>query len=810
MVETSRLSTDDLKVCCTGEQFSFDSTEELDELDEVIGQDRAVEAVEFGVSIQSPGYNMFALGEKGIGKKQTTEEFLQRKASEQTVPSDWIYVNNFERPDQPHAIELPSGEGKAFRDDMDDFVDQLRTDVPQAFDREEYQQEQQKIQKAYEQKRKKLLQQLDQKAQEYDFTVVNTPGGPMLAPMVNGEVMTPDEFGELDDEEREKIEDRREELEEEQQEIRDEILEEQNKAREEIRELDKRVIKMAVEGLIETLRDRYEDQEKIQSYLDAVMENLLDNVDMFKQLKQMEQGGQSQMAMLMQQGQEQPNFDRYRVNLLVDNSELDGAPVVYESNPTYYNLLGRIEHEGGMNELRTDFTMIKEGALHQANGGYLILEAKDILTQPFAWEGLKRALKNRQIHTEPMGLEYRTIQTRTLDPEAIPLNVNVVLLGNSMLYHLLYTYDEDFQELFKVKADFANLMDRDEEVMKQYAKFIGNLCEEEDLSHFDPTGVAQILEEAIRDVGDQEKLTARTNHVADLVREASFWAGKDGSEQVSRKHVQEAVDHQIYRSNRVDERIRELIEEGTILIDIDESVVGQVNGLSVMQLGDYSFGKPSRITARVYAGREGVVNIDREVDLGGQIHNKGVMILSGYLGGEFAGDRPLALSASLTFEQTYQEVDGDSASSTELYAILSALAEVSLRQDIAVTGSVNQRGEVQAIGGVNEKIEGFYKVCKENGLTGEQGVLIPKSNVKNLMLRDEVVEAVEEDHFHVYPVSHVDEGIEILTGKPAGERQDDGTFPEDSIKGMVEARLKELAEIAESSSDSPTETSEEV
>ncbi len=799
MDQNNRLDPEKLQICCTADQFDFDSTEELEKLDETIGQNRAIESVEFGIDINSPGFNIFAYGKKGTGKHQTVKEYLERKAKDRPSPDDWVYVNNFENPDQPQAIQLPCGVGKELRDDMETFVNQLRTEVPESFDSDEYKQEQQKIKKSFEQKRKELLQELEQKAQEHDFTVVNTPGGPMLAPLVDGDVMTPDEFGQLEEERREEIEERREELETEQQDIRNQILEAQKKAREEIRELDRRIITMAVEGLINELREDYEEHDQIQNFLDEVMNDLLDNVQMFKQIKEMEgaqQGGMPAMMMAGMSGMNQPNFDKYRVNLLVDNSESDGAPVVYESNPTYYNLLGRIEHEGQMGELKTDFTMIKKGALHEANGGYLMIEAKDILTQPFAWEGLKRALKNNSIQTEPMGQEYRAIQTRTLDPESIPLEVDVVLLGSERLYHMLYQLDEDFQELYKVKADFADLMDRTPDIMEKYAQFIGDLCDEEDLTHFDPSGVARVVEEGIREVGDQEKISTHFHEIADLVREANYWGNRQGNGLVSRDDVDKAVEHQIFRSNRVEERIRELIEKGTILIDTDEEVVGQVNGLAVLQLGDYAFGKPSRITARVYAGKEGVVNIDRQVELGGRIHNKGVMILAGYLGGEFASERPLALSASLTFEQTYEEVDGDSASSTELYALLSALAEVPIRQDIAVTGSVNQQGEVQAIGGVNEKIEGFYRVCKEKGFTGEQGVMIPESNVQNLMLRDEIVDAVEEEEFHIYPVSHVDEGIEILTRQPAGERDEDGSFPDDTIKGKVENRLEELSQIA--------------
>lgn len=793
MSEELRLSEDQLMRDVDEDQFSFDSTEELDSLEKVIGQERAVKSVRFGVNIDTKGYNIFALGSRGTGKTSIIQNFLDREAEDQEVPSDLVYVNNFDRPDQPRAIQLPSGMGKEFQDDVDHLISELKTEVPEAFDSEEYQEERKRIQKEFQNTRRELMEELESEAREMDFTLLNTPGGPMLAPLVDGEVMTPDQFSQLEDEKREQFEDRRSELQETQEEIQQKIEEHRQEAREKIQELDQRIIRNSVEGLIRKLREKYQEHEQIMGFLEEILDNLLENVDMFKHMKN---GGnqQQQISMQLMGGRNQPDFDKYRVNLMVDHGETEGAPVVWESNPTYYNLLGRIEHEGNLQGLRTDFNMIKPGALHRANGGYLIVDAQSLLTKPFAWEGLKRALENEEIKTESMGQEYRAIQTKTLEPETIPLDITVVLMGNPRLYYLLYQMDDEFGELFKVKADFAEDTDFENHLPEQYAQFVSTLCEEEELPHFDPSGVARLMEEGIRKAGDTSKISTQFGELKDLVRQACYWAGKEGNMPVQRSNVQKAIEEQIYRSNRLEERVREMIDDGTIMIDTEGEVVGQINGLSVQPLGDYQFGKPTRITARTFAGEEGVVAIDREADLGGEIHNKGVLILKGYLGGEFALKDPLMLSASITFEQTYSEIDGDSASSTELYALLSSLSGVPIRQELAVTGSVNQHGEVQAIGGVNEKIEGFFQVCKQKGLTGDQGVLIPQSNVKNLMLRREVREAIENERFHIYPVTHVDQGIELLMGEDAGTRRDDGSYKEGTIKHEVQSRLEELSE----------------
>jgi len=773
-----------------GDNFSFETTREVESLDKVIGQQRAVESVSFGIDIDSPGYHMFAMGPPGTGKSTTVKKFLEGRAPEEEVPADWCYVNNFEDSDKPRAIRLPSGKGCEFQDDMDELVDELENEIPRAFQSEEYQQEREKIQEKFQQKRREILQGLEEQASERGFSVLQTPSGLVLAPEVDGEVISPDKINELSEGQREEINNKRQDMEGDLRDAMREIRNLKQEAQESLRQLDREVLGFAVSHLIDELRNKYSEFDEVIEFLDEIQEDVLDNVGSFKN-----QGrDKDREAMLAEMLGHKPSLENYRVNLLVDNSDVEGAPVVLESNPTYYNLLGRIEHKGQFGTMVTDYSMIKPGALHRANGGYLIVEARDVLTSPFAWDALKRALKNNEIKTEIMGQEYRSIQAQTLEPEIIPLDIKVIVIGDPLLYYLLYNLDEDFQELFKVKADFSIQTDWDEETEKQYARFIGDLCENEELNHFTPEGVGAVIEQCARMASDQKKLDTKFGDIVDLIREASYWASSEDRQVVDAPAVKEAIERKIYRSNRIEERIRELIEEETLLIDVRGEVVGQVNGISVTPLGDYSFGRPSRITARTHVGDKGIVNIERELEMGGQVHNKGVMILSGFLGGRFADEIPLSLSASLTFEQLYEGVDGDSASSTELYALISSLSGYPIDQQLAVTGSVNQKGEIQSIGGVNEKIEGYFKVCKMEGLTGEQGVIIPESNVQNLMLREEVIEAVREDQFHIYAIEHVDEGIELLTGVEAGRKQEDKTFPAGTVNQAVAERLRRLAE----------------
>jgi len=805
--EKQELQVEQLRRICDPGVFEFKSTAELSLLDNIIGQERAVRATSFGIDIESPGYHMFALGPTGTGKTSMIEDLLDRKSEDQPVPDDWCYVNNFEEDDKPHALRLPAGKGCKFKEDMDRLVEDLSNEIPSAFETEDYEKEQEKIEAEFQEKRQELFKELEKEAKSREFTLVQTPRGLVIAPVVDGDVLSQDDFNKLDEEKREEFEKRQNELQSEMRDTIRRIQDLQEEAKEEIRKLDQEVVGYAVEHLIEKLREKYAEQEAIVEFLQEVRTDLLKNVDAYKQAKEREEA-QQQLPIQMGQMGKKPNFDRYKVNLLVDNCDTQGAPVIIESNPTYPNLLGRIEHQARFGALTTNFQMIKSGALHRANGGYLIVNARDILTKPMAWEGIKRALKDHEVRIESMYESLGAISTRSLDPEPIPLDIKVIVIGDPMVYYLLYSLDQDFQELFKVKVDFSVQMEWTDDALQQYARFIGTICKKEDLMDFAPSGVAKVIEESARMVGHQKKLATKFGDIVDLIRQASYWAGKNGNGHVQGEDVRQAVEEQIYRSNQLEERLQEMIEEGVILIDTDEETVGQVNGLSVLPLGDYAFGKPSRITARTHVGKSGVVNIDRETELGGRIHNKGVMILTGYLGGKYAQNLPMAFSASLTFEQQYDEVDGDSASSAELYTLLSSLSGYPLRQDLAVTGSVNQRGQIQAIGGVNEKIEGFYAICKMKGLTGDQGVMIPKSNVEHLMLRDEVLEAVKDGKFHIYPVSTIDEGIELLTGVQAGEQDDAGNYPEETVNFAVQSRLKELAEKVKSFSFSSNGGSE--
>lgn len=773
-------------------KFEFKSTAELDKLDFVIGQDRAVSAVSFGIDIESEGYHIFALGAAGTGKTSIIETFLRRKTKDQPVPDDWAYVNNFEDPDRPKALRLPPGEGCELEKDLNLLIEELESDVPQTFETEEYEKDRERIQQTFQEERQKLFSNLEANVQGKGFALLQTPQGVVVVPVEEGEILSQEELSKLDQEKKEQIFKDREDLQGELKSVVKEIHKMQKDVKEKLRELDRQTIGFAVSHLIDDLINKYEGLDQVVDFLNAIMEDILENVQEFKKSGDDTSDGPASIFQAVQSKQNQ--FDKYRVNLIVDNCDLSGAPVILEGNPTYHNLIGSIEHQAQFGALITNFRMIKPGALHKANGGYLMLEIKDLLTKPFVWDALKRALSRKEVRIERMMEGYQAIVTRGLEPEPIPLDIKVVLIGDPMVYYLLFELDDDFRELFKVKADFGDRMDWTEDAPNQYARFIGSICEDQDLRHFSPSGVARIIEESSRIATDQSKLATRFGDIVDLLQESSYWAEQNGNNLVSGKDVQEAIDARIYRSNRLEELIHDQIEEQTLLIDTDGEAVGQVNGISVLPFGDYAFGKPSRITARTHVGKSGIVNIERETDLGGNIHNKGVLILAGYLGGKYAQDFPLTLSASITFEQLYSGVEGDSASSAELYALMSSISGYPLRQDLAVTGSVNQFGQVQAIGGVNWKIEGFYEVCRRNGLTGHQGVLIPQSNVKNLMLRQEVVDAVAEGKFHIYPVITIDEGISLLTGRDAGELTPEGEYPADTVNWAIKNNLRKLAE----------------
>ena len=774
---------------CDPSQFEFDTTADLEPVDGIIGQERAVEAILFGIGIQRSGYNLFALGPSGTGKRTTIKRFLDQRAAEQPTPPDWCYVNNFEHPHKPRALKLPPGRGVILQKDMENLIEELRTAIPAAFESEDYRTRRQEIEEEFTERQEEAFNKIQKKAEEEGIALVRTPVGLAFAPVRDGETLGPDAFKELPEEERERLEQKVAELQEDLQETIQKVRAWEREARKRVKELDRQVAMFAVGHRIDELLEKHSDLPEVVSYLEAAKEDVVQNVDDFRESEE-----QQSIPVPVAQADIVPSrFSRYKVNVLVDHSDVEGAPVVYEDHPTYNNLIGRVEHVAQMGALVTDFNLIKPGSLHRANGGYLILDARQLLIQPYAWEGLKRVLRSGEIRVESLGQALSLVSTVSLEPESVQLDVKVILIGDRLLYYLLYEHDPDFGELFKVEADFNSETVRDAKQNLAYARMIATLVQQEGLRPFDRGAVARVIERGSRLAGDAEKLSVHLLSIVDLLREADYWADVSGNGAVTAGDVQRAIEAKIRRADRLREKTHEEIERGTVLVETEGSKVGQLNGLSVIRVGDFTFGQPSRITARVRLGKGKVVDIEREVELGGPIHSKGVLILSGFLGARYAADEPLSLSASLVFEQSYVGVDGDSASLAELCALLSALAEVPIGQSFSVTGSVDQMGQVQPIGGVNEKIEGFFDVCKRRGLTGDQGVIIPEANVKHLMLRKDVVEAVEAGEFHVYAVRTVDEALELLTGVPAGERDEKGAFPEETVNGKVEARLRAFA-----------------
>ena len=773
---------------CNPEALGFKLTSEIPPADVIIGQERAINALKFGLEIQKIGFNIYAAGSPGTGKTTAVNNFLQKVAKKKPTPPDWCYVYNFQDPYQPKAIDLPPGKGKEFKSDMQELVKEAKKSIQQAFESEEYRKKRESILDSLKRRQEEILSNVAKTAQQNQFLLQTTPVGFALVPLFSGKPMTDQQFMSLSPQTREEIQKKREKLGELLENALREIHQLEKEATKELKDLDDRITLHALRHPMEDIREQYRNNDKILAYLQEVEDDMVKNLDKFRAQPAPQQPPAPGLT------PEKTFWRRYEVNLVVDNSGLDGAPVVMELNPTYNNLFGRLEKEASLGTLHTDFTLIKPGAMHRANGGYLVLEVLEVLNNLFSWDGLKRALRNQQIIIEEMGERLGFVATKGLRPEPIPLDVKVILIGDPRIYYLLYNFDDDFNELFKVKADFSEEMPFSMEHVQEYAAFISSMVQKENLLPFTAEAVAKIVEQGGRAVQDQKKLSAKFSLIADLTREATFWAQSEGSEVVDGRHVDKAIEEKVYRSNLIEERLREMTIRGFIKIDTEGSVVGQVNGLSVIDLGDYSFGKPTRITASLGVGRAGVVDIEREVELAGPIYSKGVMILEGFLHQRYAQDKPLTLSSRLVFEQSYSEVEGDSASSAELYALLSRLSDLPIRQDIAVTGSINQKGEIQAIGGVNEKIEGFFDVCRIRGLTGNQGVIIPSSNVENLMLREDVVEAIKDGKFHVYAVDTVDEGIEILTGVPAGEPDESGEYPPDTVNGKVNAKLAQLAE----------------
>ncbi len=778
------------------ERWQFQTTAELEAQLDSLGQTRAVEAIKFGLGIDHEGYNIFALGPTGLGKHTVVQGYLEERAKGMRLPNDWCYVYNFDEPHKPWALELPAGMGAEFRDEMLQAGKDLLSTLAAAFESDEYQARQQALEQEYAERQAAALKAVQQAAEKDGIALLRTPAGLAFAPVRDGEVVSREEIEKLSAQEQDQLGKRIEELQEQLQKSLRQVPAWQREARERQRQLDSEVAAVTVKDIYDDLSYKYAWLQEVTAYLTAVRADIVKNPRQL--LTPAEETSQAIELMFASASLDSAAgssvLRRYQVNLLVDNGSRSGAPVVYVDNPTFENLVGRVEHVARMGALLTDFQLIKPGALHLANGGYLIMDARKLLQQTYAWEGLKRALQAHHIRIESVPQMLSAVSTVSLEPEPIPLDVKVAIVGERQLYYALHALDPDFAELFKVSADFEEVVDRTPDNELLFARLMASMVQNLGLLPFDRQAVAQVIEQAARMVGDSQRLSTHRRSIADVLIESNHFAQEAGQTTVSAIHVRQAIDAQMHRVDRMRERSYEAISRGTILIDTSGAQVGQINGLSVLQLGDLTFGRPSRITARVRLGKGEVLDIEREVELGGPIHSKGVLILTGFLGSRYAGLYPLSLSASLVFEQSYNGVEGDSASSAELYALLSAIAEVPIKQHLAVTGSVNQHGLVQAIGGVNEKIEGFFDVCKARGLTGDQGVLIPASNVQDLMLRPDVVDAIAAGEFHVYPVETIDQGIALLTGLEAGERAQDGSFPHGSVNHLVHQRLEDLAQ----------------
>jgi lon-related putative ATP-dependent protease len=779
----------DVRKSCNPDELDFATTDDIHTSPGTIGQEKALRALDFGLDIASKGFNIFALGDTGTGKMSTVMAMLNEKAATEQVPSDWCYVYNFKNPDLPLAITLEPGKGRVFGKDMDDLIKAIRIDIPKAFESKEYEKQKNQIVDEFQQKQEELFSKLDEEAKTKGFTIKRSVSGIMIVPLKpEGEALTPEEFTKLDEKIKKEMEKTGKQLQEKLNEVFRAMRETEKFVQEMLNKLERAIAFDALYNSIETLKNKYKGSEKIISYLDEVREDILTHLDEFKTQEE-----QPSPLPFLKVPKQEASYARFTVNVIVDNADVKGAPVVFESNPTYLNLFGRIENKIMYGMALTDFTMIRSGSVHRANGGYLIVDALDLLRNPFSYEALKRAIKNKEIRIEDVLEQYRMISTATIKPEAIPLETKVVVVGTPNIYYLLYNLDPEYSELFKVKADFDSRMDRTPENIKKYADFIAGCQKTEKLMPFDRSGVARIVEHGSRLADHQDKLTTRFSSISDLMRESHYWAKKDNANFVRREHVARALVERIHRSNRIEERLLEATIEDTIIVDTAGGKVGQINGLAVLDAGDYMFGKPSRITARTYVGKAGIVNIERETKMSGKVHEKAIFIIASYLGSKYAARKPLSLSASITFEQLYDMIEGDSATCAEMYALLSSIAGVPLKQSFAVTGSMDQNGNVQPIGGVNQKIEGFFDLCKTRGLDGSHGVIIPRRNVKNLMLKQEIVDAVSEGAFSIYSIDRMEEGLEVLTGMTAGAMNDDFTYPVDTINDLVMKRLTEMS-----------------
>ncbi|MFN2236495.1 MAG: Lon protease family protein [Anaerolineales bacterium] len=790
------LPVEKLRRVCDPKLVGCDSSAEISALGNIIGQERAVRALMFGLGIKEKGFNIFVAGMPGTGRTTAIERFLEEVAKQAPIPSDWCYVNNFRDNAHPNALRLAPGTALEFRSDVESLVASALREIRNAFESEEYPAQREQTIKDFQQQKQAVLEKVNEEAIQAGFMLQPSPMGVLTVPVRDGKPLSEEQFVALDKSERDEISKQQEVLQDKiEAGVRQAKALDKN-ARNALQKLDEKVAEYAISHLFDEIKEKYQDDDELLVYFEQVRKDIIDNHAQFRA----EPEDEHQAVISPFASSKESVVKNYKVNVIVDNAELKGAPVILEMNPTYQNLFGRIEKEARFGALVTDFTLIRDGAFHRANGGYLVLPMEELLRSPLSWDAVKHALMNREIVIEDAGERLGLISTKSLQPEPVPLDIKVILIGRPDIYQLMLAYDENFNELFKVKADFDTRMDRSEENMHEYAAFVSTLCQLENLKHLDSSAIALLIEHGSRLVEDQDKISTHFGEISDVIREASYYATLDGADNVLSAHIRKAIDERFYRSSLIRDRIQEMIERDVIKIDVQGEKVGQVNGLSVLQLGDISFGQPSRITASIGLGKDGVVNVEREAEMSGPTHTKGILILTGYLEQTFAQERPLSLKASLVFEQNYGGVDGDSASSTELYALLSALSGVPIHQGIAVTGSVNQRGEIQSIGGVNEKIEGFFSVCEAKGLTGEQGVMIPASNVSNLMLKQEILDAVQASKFHIWSVDSIEDGIEVLTGIAAGKNTD-GSFAPEGIFARVDQRLAQMYDELSKSSE---------
>ena len=792
MKNKNELSYKDLKFTCDETVFSFEDTSELTPIVTGIGQERGIKALEFGVNVDIKGYNLYLEGPSGVGKTMYAKNYLDKISKKKKTPSDWCYIYNFDNPNEPIAVSFPAGQGKEFKETMDTFIKEIKSDIKSTFNNDEFEKEKKLIKQDFEQKRTSLLEKLNEDAGKHGFQVKSAQNGIYMMPVIDGKTIEEEEFDKLDDEIKKQFEEKSSIVQEQIMTVIAKIKEIERASDKHLEEWQSNIALLTVNSHINYIKNKYKRNKKVNKFLTDIKQDILKNISIFTA-----DDSNSQPQQQVGPRQEPPKpWLNYRVNLFVDNSNLEGAPVIMDSNYSYHNIFGKLEYENYYGSLKTDYTMLKPGLLQIANGGYIIFQAKDLLANGICYEALKKALRIKQLSIENTPDQRSSMVMISLKPEPIPLDLKVIMVGNDTIYQSLLAMDSDFRKLFKVKVEFAEDAPLNDENMNKLAQFIHGFCEQEELPHLDKTAVAKVVEYASKISGEKEKISTRFTDISQVVGEAGTWAKMDKKKIVTANYIDTALKERIERVKKYDAKYMEMIKENTLLIETAGSKVGQLNGLTVMTIGDYTFGKPVKITANTYMGKTGIINIEREVELSGSSHSKGILILSGYLGEMFAQDFPLSLTASICFEQLYNGVDGDSASSTELYAILSSLSGVPINQSMAVTGSVNQKGEIQPIGGVNDKIEGFYQVCKMRGLDGSHGVMIPVQNVQNLSLSDEIIEAVKNKKFHIYAISTIEEGIEILTGVPAGKKDSNGHFPAGTVNYLVYEKLKKYAKLS--------------